>query len=379
MLEPCVWADFCCGAGERYALGRFTACSTTDWISDTSMRCLVQVGVGGSISAWATVAMRGAYVSGAMTYDAASPSVVLPTNTPATGSSSVTVLGSNMGQVSFSTQVRGGGTACESSGWLSDTSVQCRAGRQLMGSRALAVTAGARVGSMSVGFSAAATALSALKAANSPSTGSISVTVYGAGMGLGAYSATSRMGRTACEATTWASDTAMLALVGGGVMRSGQVSVTAGMLVGSLSSGFSVGRGVISLMRRSNVPTSGSVSITVYGAGAGHEAYTGVLRVGLTACQATIWQSDTSLVCQVGSRVMGSVLVSVSVGQQVGSMTSGVSADTGMMSVTGRRNTAATGSASITVFGAGLGSHGYTVMSRAGGTGCESTDWVSDT
>ena len=49
------------------------------------------------------------------------------------------------------------------------------------------------------------------------------------------------------------------------------------------------------------------------------------------------------------------------------------------MSVMRRSNRAGTGSASVTVHGARLGLVAYTALGRVGQTGCEGTEWESET
>ena len=66
-------------------------------------------------------------------------------------------------------------------------------------------------------------------------------------------------------------------------------------------------------------------------------------------------------------------------GERSGSMSEGYSVDEGRMSVTGGRNRAGTGSGSVTVQGAGVGLVAMTAMVRAGETGCEGTEWESET
>ena len=55
------------------------------------------------------------------------------------------------------------------------------------------------------------------------------------------------------------------------------------------------------------------------------------------------------------------------------------SVDAGSMSVTRRSNRAGTGSASVTVHGSGLGLVAFTALGRVGQTGCEGTEWESET
>ena len=57
----------------------------------------------------------------------------------------------------------------------------------------------------------------------------------------------------------------------------------------------------------------------------------------------------------------------------------GVSMDAVAMSMTRGSNSAASGLASMTMHGAGLRHAGFTTMGRGGQTGCEGTEWESET
>ena len=119
--------------------------------------------------------------------------------------------------------------------------------------------------------------------------------------------------------------------------------------------------------------------MTVHGSSLGLVAYTGMVRSGETGCEGTEWESETSVRCLMGHGARGTRRVAMTAGERSGSMSEGYSVDEGRMSVTGGRNRAGTGSGSVTVQGAGVGLVGMTAMVRAGQTGCEGTEWESET
>ena len=59
-------------------------------------------------------------------------------------------------------------------------------------------------------------------------TGSASMTVHGASMGLVAYTGEARQGQTGCEATEWESETSVRCMVGHGSRGTRRVVMTAG-------------------------------------------------------------------------------------------------------------------------------------------------------
>ena len=82
------------------------------------------------------------------------------------------------------------------------------------GSSGLVMTVGERGGSVSQAWSIEAPGLSIMTRLNAAGTGSTSVTVHGASMGLVSYTGRAREGQTGCEATEWESETSMRCMVG---------------------------------------------------------------------------------------------------------------------------------------------------------------------
>eukprot|EP00961_Rhodomonas_salina_P169000 2277046-Rhodomonas_salina.1 len=69
-------------------------------------------------------------------------SSILTSNRASTGSVSVTVSGSGLGQAGYSSGARRGVTACESSTWQSDTAISCQTSAGVSGTMRVAVTSG---------------------------------------------------------------------------------------------------------------------------------------------------------------------------------------------------------------------------------------------
>ena len=130
---------------------------------------------------------------------------------------------------------------------------------------------------------------------------------------------------------------------------------------------------------RGNRAGTGSASVTVHGASMGLVAYTGRARQGQTGCEATEWESETSVRCLVGHGARGHAAGGDDGGERGGSVTQGWSVDVGRLSYDARSNRAGTGSASVTVHGSSMGLVAYTVRGREGQTGCEATEWESET
>jgi len=200
-----------------------------------------------------------------------------------------------------------GGTACEASRWTSSSSAVCKAGGGVGGGARggqglpVVVSAGLQSGSLTRAWSYDAAEVSAAGgASNGPSSGSVSVSVAGQGLGSRGYSGAARVGRgaasegdvtggTACEASRWLSSSSAVCKVGGGVgggARRGQglpVVVSAGLQSGSLTQAWSYDAAEVSAAGgASNGPSSGCVSVTVAGQGLGSRGSSGAARVSVS-------------------------------------------------------------------------------------------------
>jgi hypothetical protein len=217
-----------------------------------------------------------------------------------------------------------------------------------------------------------------VRSVNRAGTGSALITVHGRGIGTHAHSAGGRIGHTGCELTLWDSDTSVRCHVGQGATGTRRAVATVGERKGSMSHGWSVDAARLSALRRANHRGTGSASVTLHGMGLGLAGGTAKSRVGNSMCEATGWESETSLRCLAGG-VGGTKRAVLSVGQRTGSVSRAWSVDAAAVSVIRGGNKAGTGSAWVTVHGAGLGLESSTGKVRMGHTGCQASVWQSDT
>ena len=234
---------------------------------------------------------------------------------------------------------------------------------------------------------------------NRGGTGSGSVTVHGGSLGLVAYTSMVRSGATGCEGTEWESETSVRCLTGRGTRGTRRVVMTAGSRLGSLSS---------------TISFDGSV---FYGVARKHRAACDIVRSQGSRCSVVFSSLPPSSLWLVSADVIGAINTSSSdqdrgcgpmhriansltrvLGSNDTSITVSLDAeeiDWACCSCNGDRligqvtitqvdpylsaNRAGTGSASVTVRGANLGLVAYTSMVRSGATGCEGTEWESET
>jgi len=169
------------------------------------VRCLFGHGARGTRQVVLTSSELAGSLSEMFSVDMSGLSVMLRGNHAGTGSAFVTVHGASLGLVAFTAMARLGQTGCGGTEWESETSVRCLVGHGAQGTRRVTVTAGERGGSMSEVFSMDMSGLSMMRRGNHAGTGSTSVTVHGASLGLVALTTLGRIGHTGCEGTEWES------------------------------------------------------------------------------------------------------------------------------------------------------------------------------
>mmetsp|Transcript_29238 Transcript_29238/g.45802 ORF Transcript_29238/g.45802 Transcript_29238/m.45802 type:complete len:574 (+) Transcript_29238:293-2014(+) len=355
----------------------------TRWISGTKLQCKVGgLSPAGCVRVSATVISEIGSLSEAMSADTVAVSEMGMRNVAGrTGVASVTVHGRNLGEWVHSGRSRVGETGCQATGWESEASVRCRLSKLTSaGTRIVRVTGGARIGSLSEGMTTDLMGMIWEGSGNmAGGTGSSSLTVHGSSFGMEEYSGRSRVGVTGCEATAWASETSIwcdVKSLGWGCLR---VLVTVQSQTKSMSNAMSADTVGMSGLGRINVCSTGSASVTVHGRSLGAGMYSGISRIGGSGSERTLWESETTMQCQVGaSSRSGSQQGILTVGLQTGSLSEAMSLENVGMHELGRSNAMGrTGSTSVTVYGISLGVRDPSLRSTGGGTGCEATGWES--
>jgi len=199
-------------------------------------------------------------------------------------------------------------------------------------------------------------------------------------MGSEGYTGGLRGGHTGCEATEWVSGTALRCRIGESVKGSKRAVVTLdGQQVSTFTQAWSVHLAEMSGMKNMNLGIKVPLAMTVYSASMAMAGYTEKAREGSTGCEGTEWESETSMKCLILPRNQaGSRRIVMTAGECGGTGSIGVSMDAVGISMTRRSNSAGSGSASVTVHGAGLGLAALTATGRGGQTGCEGTEWESE-
>eukprot|EP00961_Rhodomonas_salina_P019917 268058-Rhodomonas_salina.1 len=335
-----------------------SGCEATLWVSDSALNCRHEAVRGQNLITTATAGRLLATADSEffqISADQVQASGVFPANSLSTGSSIVTLLGSNLGSTAFSDQARAGTTACEATVWISVSSTKCRTGSSLSGTLTFAITSKLRTGSVTAALSFDRAQISSIVRSNVAMPGSMGLTIQGASVGSVGYTPYAGVGGTSCEASIWLSTSAMVCMGTHGVGKTYKMAVTVGRHLGSCSDIISYDFDTVVSSSAGNKAASGSMSVTVLGQSLGLWDQTPTIRWGATMSEATTWTSDSSLICKTAAAQLALVPVAVTCAQTLHTGTGTITIDAAHLSRTLRANVGSQGSISITVIGSAIG------------------------
>jgi hypothetical protein len=328
-----------------------TSCESTKWRSASSLNCAVSSGLSGTLDMAVTVAkmlvehwvdqdnemffdigwiLSFPSIGKGYSYDTPSigprfrneSSAVLngsnysinpmsPYNLPTTVIVTSILYGSGYGVSDGSAAVSTGNTECPFTQWQSTTAVYVTSGIGGFGptgSKAVSVTLGQRIGSMSSIWSFDTPDLDLVFSFPGPATTSKgnfiqqTMNIWGSRFMPSNPSATARVQLTRCQVSTWFSDTSTTCLLPRGIAGYNVFSVTSGERSGtwtpSTRQSYTYYRILLQIQSSGGQIVPG-FSLTVLGVGFGINDYTTRMRLGLTACEVTSWTSDTTTTCLV--------------------------------------------------------------------------------
>eukprot|EP00960_Hanusia_phi_P076630 768590-Hanusia_phi.AAC.1 len=303
----------------------------------------------------------------------------LESNFASTGSISFTVSGSGFGTQDFSTASRFAHTSIEASKWTSDSTIVSMIAAGVGGTVEGVITVARQWNTRTSFFTFDHPSLSASYPMNRASTGSSYLTLFGGNFFSNNISPKIRLFPTATEETYWISDTGTRSISAAAAAASKQQIVTVLIQLSSISEQFTMDFPKPSNFKRANVPSTGSSSITLQGMNLRTASTTIGVTCGTSKSQATKWQSDTSLVSLRAWVSLGSLQLSVTSTQNIGTITALQSYDKLQASAFRPTNGIGTGSSYISVHGSSLAGFSNTNSARNGFSACERSLWLSTT
>jgi hypothetical protein len=359
------------------ALGQ-TACGTASWTTISSITCLSGSGAGAAQSIKVEASSVIGTALGTFTFDSPTVSHIMPKNAPTTSGALITVQGHNFAKGDFTVTAQIGKTACSTTSWTTLSSVLCRtnAGTGLL--NLLSATVGAVVGTNSNVFSYDAPAVTAV-GFNAPATAGTPISVSGTNFGFEDTTPTVKLGSTSCTTAVWSSASSILCMFDGQMDNENSlmldVSLTTSRNVGSFLDVFTYDAPVVTSSQNSNAPGSSDTTITVLGFNFSPVDRSSTIRVGVSSCEQTEWNSDTSLRCLVaiGSGIENSIAITMS-----GLISTGFKAfsyDSPIITYVNRWNAPTTSGGTVTISGTNFGLSDLTLSIAVGESLCATSSW----
>ncbi|MGB1601336.1 MAG: IPT/TIG domain-containing protein, partial [Promethearchaeia archaeon] len=317
---------------------------------------------------------------------------------PSTGHPALDVYGVNFGaslEHSDSLTASVGGKMCSSVLWSSDTALRC----SFLGGHADAQVDVAVTLSNQTSVPNNATSLflvqppnvTAVQAMNRSSAGFVDdgglIEIYGSNFGDSTSSRQVAVGFSDCRQTEWLSTSTLQCTVfaGMGVLHPVSVQVNAG--ASTLPRSFNYTIPVIQqaspdVLHPDNAGSTFNAAVTLIGANFGLHDYTPMVRVGGTSCTSSKWISASAVTCRVPAGVGGKLDVVVSISRAFNTLLESVSyappTITAIKNLSVAHSTS--GSATLTVLGAGMGAFDHNASDVVvGDTRCTRTVWQSAT
>jgi hypothetical protein len=147
--------------------------------------------------------------------------------------------------------------------------------------------------------------------------------MFGFKFSYNAYTISARVGKTACEMTSWLNDvtTHCILPIGGFNEKALDTAVTVNLgefYINTLSASFSFDDPSVNLLSPSNSwhTSNAGTSLRLQGSAFGSVSYTFGSRIHYTTCEASVWQADTVVYCLVPAGYGGTLYGVVTVGSQ---------------------------------------------------------------
>lgn len=363
-----------------------TVCETSQWISETAIKCKAPPGTGRSHNVLLTSLVETATAQAMFTYDSPVVSQAADVAGNPSGGFSVTLSGTNFGVTNLGPSAYVGQTLCTQSQWISHSSVICGGPPGFGSELSINLVLDQVSGSLHKTFTYAGPIVTNIAGFNSPTSGGASVTMSGENFGISDPTPTIVIGSTGaadtqrCLTSSWYSVTSVLCAATSDAGLTKTVRLNVGDNVGTATHKFTYDSPVVTLVKQPNGPTSGGVSVTLYGVNFGNFDFSLSSRVGATECGTVSWNTESMIVCQ--SNVYGdggSTLMSVTIDSVQGTLMGQFSYDTPTVSFVAHVNTAGSAGTSLTVFGTSFSMANLTPTTRLGATMCGTTSWTTNT
>ena len=356
-----------------------SAAEQTVWTSSSAVIAIASRGLRMSHLAGMSIGVRLGSVSQVFSYSIAAVTDASNGNIAANAVMMVSLWGAGIGNYGLSQTQRLGGSNCEQSRWLSDSSVYALFADGSKRSQSISLTSGIGVGTVQNKLLSFNTPfLSSISASKNIVNGIDSlVLLFATDLGNAEISSRERTGMSAAERSRWKSDSSISALSSDGYSGSLSFIVTSAVSSGTVSSviSFNVPGIITSLF--TNVVSNHVSPVTIWSSGLGTAGNSISSRMGGTVLEKSKWASDTTILGYAASGLQRTNPICVTAQRAVGSTSSLVSyASPQLLSMLqpniGKPKV-------IFAVGSNMGTLSYSMSSRPGLSSAQQTYWTSDT
>ena len=222
-----------------------------------------------------------------------------------------------------------------------------------------------------------------ISSVNGPATGLLSITLTGKNFGpikanerVGGEKRAISFGGTVSTLTTWVSDTSIVCVLASGT--SAPVAMVITVEAQESTTTFSFNKPVLTNPRFRNGPASGARILTFLGANLGPYHMTPKATFGMSTLAPTEWMSDSTISGKLAPGIGRTLRFSVSVDRTVGSGIGQVSYDSVALQNLVNATSAGARYGPKQIIGSGHAASSFSNTARLGNSGCEKSDWVSD-
>ena len=363
-----------------------TECLSTAWTSDSSLTCQIDSFV--NIEPLTVHYRAEGQLAGLFEYfsmDGPLLSGLANSNKPVLiETQHFFLFGNNNGAYFLSASSRIGGTTCQSTLWLSDTSIMSKPAHGAGLNENVVVTmsraCATMTGILSHDFPALTSTVPHQSWGNNPASGGKYLVMSGINLGLFASTHNVRIGHTDCEHQIWSSDTCISCKVSRGWGKSVDAVVTILRAEAETTHFHSYDVLDLAFSRSSNLPTLSKRTSSTFLTGSNLGSYSNSLqgRLGGSACSRTVWYSQTSISCQALEGTGSFHTMALSVARLSITRSHSFSYDAPFSCrLRGGGNSPITGSKQ-SMDAANLGGSQFSSKYRGGQTSCAGSNWISD-
>ena len=332
----------------------FTSVSSSKWRSSSAVLGKVASGYGSTSSALVSVAMLTRAMNSSLSWNTPLITSAAHAALALSGSASVTIMGRHFVLSGPSSSARVGNTACLVSSWNSESSVSCKAAANTYMPYIYVAVSAVSVHRSAVQVTFSVPSISVVNQLNKPTTGAVSVSVFGSNYARSDVSVGFRLGMTATSSSNWVSDSCVILRTSPNQGTPITVTASVSRSRDATAMDWYSDLPTISTLMAKNSPLTGSISISLFGSSFAEVGYSASLRIASSGCESSLWFSSSSMLYK-GVSEFGSPSVLVSVERRLATISIAFSFDQHSISALVSGNVPATGRVSITVVGVNFG------------------------